>query len=98
MRRSIGFGIVLLVSGHAGVAQTVTSMAPAVREYVSVDAPVVALTHLQLIDGTGAKPRADQTVVFEQGKITWVGPAANAKIPTGARVLDLTGHSLIPGI
>jgi imidazolonepropionase-like amidohydrolase len=98
MRRSIGFVIALLVSGHAGIAQTVSSLTPAVREYVSVDAPVVALTHVQLIDGTGAAPRPDQTVVFEQGKITWVGPAANATIPAGARVLDLTGHSLIPGI
>jgi imidazolonepropionase-like amidohydrolase len=98
MKWSIGCLIAFLVPADAGVAQTVASMTPAVREYVSVDAPVVALVHVQLVDGTGAKPRSDQTVLFEQGKITWVGPAANAKLPAGARVLDLAGHTVIPGI
>src|SRR5262249_6451181 len=98
MNRSIGFLIAFLVKGQVGAAQTVASMTPAVREYVSVDAPAVALAHVRLVDGTGATPRADQTVIFEQGKITWVGPAANAKLPTGARVLELGGHTVIPGI
>jgi imidazolonepropionase-like amidohydrolase len=73
-------------------------MTPAVREYVSVDAPVVALTHVQLIDGTGAPPRADQTIIVDQGKIVWVGASSSAKIPAGARILDLQGHTVIPGI
>ncbi|MFN0180951.1 MAG: amidohydrolase family protein [Gemmatimonadales bacterium] len=98
MSRWLGIVSVLLVVGRAGAAQTVASMAPAVREYVSVDAPVVALTHVRLVDGTGAAPRTDQTIIFAGGKITWVGSAAAAKIPTGARVLDLPGHTVIPGI
>ena len=34
-----------------------------VREFVKVDAPVIALTHVRVIDGTGAAAREDQTVV-----------------------------------
>ncbi len=92
--------LALLGTGLPAVtaAQSLETMAPSVRQYVSVDAPVVALTHVQLIDGTGTAPRADQTIVLERGKISWVGPAAGAKIPAGARVMDLTGHTVIPGL
>jgi hypothetical protein len=44
------------------------------RNWVSVDAPVVALTHVQVVDGTGAAPAADQTIIITGDKITAVGP------------------------
>jgi imidazolonepropionase-like amidohydrolase len=67
-------------------------------KYLRVDAPVVALTHVRVIDGTGAPPRADQTVVVSNGSIAWVGPAGSAAIPDGATVLDLAGKTVIPGL
>jgi imidazolonepropionase-like amidohydrolase len=79
-------------------AQAPASLSANVRPYVTVDAPVVALTHVRVIDGTGAAPAADQTVVIENGRITSVGPAAAARVPAGARVLDLTGSTVIPGM
>jgi len=39
------------------------------KQYIKVDAPVVALTHVRVIDGTGAAAREDQTVVINRGKI-----------------------------
>src|ERR1044071_7645191 len=68
------------------------------RAFVSVDAATVALTHVRVIDGTGAPALADQTVVISAGRIQSVGPSASAKVPEGARVLDLTGRSVIPGL
>ena len=68
-----------------------------VRQFVSVDAPVVALTHVRVIDGTGAPARADQTVVIERGVIRAVGDAARVSVPAGARVIDGTGRSVMPG-
>lgn len=90
--------LVSLVAAQAAAAQTVDQLAPEVRKYVSVDAPVVALTHVLLVDGTGAAPKPDHTVVLERGRITWVGPSAAAKLPAGARVMDLAGHTVIPGL
>jgi cytosine/adenosine deaminase-related metal-dependent hydrolase len=69
-----------------------------VAPFVSVDAPVVALTHVQLIDGTGSAARADQTVILRGDTIEAVGPSATTTPPAGARVLDLAGHTVIPGI
>jgi enamidase len=70
----------------------------AVRQYVSVDTAVLALTHVRVIDGTGAPARADQTIVIRDGRIAAVGPAASTQVPQGARVMDMTGRSVIPGL
>jgi enamidase len=70
----------------------------AVRQYVEVDTTVVALTHVRVIDGTGAPARDDQTIVVRDGAIAAVGPFASTPIPQGAQVLDLTGRSVIPGL
>jgi imidazolonepropionase-like amidohydrolase len=69
-----------------------------IRQYIKTDAPVIALTHVKVIDGTGAAPSDDQTIVISAGKIAWMGPAASAKIPDGAQVMDLTGYSVMPGM
>ena len=68
------------------------------REFVSVEAPTVALARVRVIDGTGGPALADQTVVIGGGRILSVGPSATAKIPEGARVLDMTGRTVIPGL
>ena len=69
-----------------------------VAPFVSVNAPVVVLQHVRLIDGTGAGPKEDQTLVIARGEIESIGPAASAQVPTGAQVLDRTGYSVIPGL
>src|SRR5258708_981555 len=74
------------------------TLSPAVQAFVKVNAPVVALTHVRVIDGTGAAAREDQTVVLSKGKIESVGDASAANVPTDAQVLDLHGYSVIPGL
>jgi imidazolonepropionase-like amidohydrolase len=69
----------------------------AVQPFVSVDAALVALTHVQLVDGTGAPARTDQTVILRGPLIESVGPFETTVVPPGARVLDLSGHTVIPG-
>jgi imidazolonepropionase-like amidohydrolase len=73
-------------------------LAKDVQAFVSVDAPVVALAHVRVVDGTGAPPRDDQTILIAGGRIQWVGEAASASVPSGAKVLDLHGRTVIPGL
>ena len=87
--------IVCLFFSNAAFAQM---LSPQVKEFVKVDAPVVALTHVRVIDGTGAPAREDQTLIVSHGKIGSVGDAASASVPKDARVLDLHGYSVIPGL
>lgn len=69
-----------------------------VAAYTSVSAPVIALTHARVIDGTGAPAKTDQTVIIQNGNITALGPSASTAVPAGAQTIDLTGKSLIPGL
>jgi hypothetical protein len=76
------------------------ALSPQVRSFVKVDAPVIALTHVRVIDGTGAPAREEQTIVLSQGKIESVsdGASASSKVPSDAQVLDLHGYTVIPGL
>ena len=69
----------------------------AARPFVAVDAPVVALVGVRVIDGTGAAPAEDQTVVIDGARIVAVGPRATVVIPAGAQRLELAGHTVMPG-
>ncbi|PYX10797.1 MAG: amidohydrolase [Acidobacteria bacterium] len=81
----------------APIAQTQT-LSPEVLKFVKVNVPVVALTHVRIIDGTGAAAREDQTIVVSGGKIQSVSDASSAKAPASAQMLDLHGYSVIPGL
>ena len=65
---------------------------------MQIDTPTIALTHVRVIDGTGAPARADQTIIIRDGSIVTVGAAASVQAPSGAQVFDLTGKSVIPGL
>ncbi len=90
------FAASLLLPSALIVAQT-TPASP-LAPYISVSAPVIALTHVQVIDGAGAAPLADQTLVIDHGKIASIGASADAQIPGGAKVLNLAGHTVYPGL
>ncbi len=88
----------LLVAVRAASAQAPVPVAPAVKPFVTVDAPVFALTHLRVIDGTGAPAREDQTIVVSSGRIQALGDAATTNVPAGAKVIELRDRTVIPGI
>jgi imidazolonepropionase-like amidohydrolase len=79
-------------------AQRPDSLSEEVRKYVAVDTAVIALTHVLLLDGTGTDPQPDQTIIIRNGRIAAVGPAAGVPIPEGVRTMDLSGHTVIPGL
>ena len=66
--------------------------------YAVVDAEAVALTGVTLIDGTGTPARTGQTVVIQGSRIGAVGPDGQVDIPGGAEVMDMSGHTVMPGM
>jgi imidazolonepropionase-like amidohydrolase len=66
--------------------------------YLRVDTNVVALTHVRVIDGTGAPAKADQTLIIRDGKIAALGDAGRTPPPADAIVIDGTGKTVIPGL
>ncbi|HWO00617.1 MAG TPA: amidohydrolase family protein [Blastocatellia bacterium] len=71
------------------------------QQFIRVEAPVVVLTHVRIIDGTGAAARDDQTIVIAQGKIQSIGATeagAPASVPANAQTVDLSGCTVLPGL
>ncbi|HEY2470210.1 MAG TPA: amidohydrolase family protein [Terracidiphilus sp.] len=83
-----------LAAAPPAPAQSARDVAP----FLSINAPVVVLNHVTVIDGTGAAPKENQSVVIADGKIQSIAPADSTQPPAGAQILDRAGYSLIPGL
>jgi len=70
----------------------------ALEPFVRVDASRVVLTHVRVIDGTGAAAVDDQNVVVEGGKISEIAKGSDVVAAEGTTVLDLRGYTVMPGI
>jgi imidazolonepropionase-like amidohydrolase len=80
------------------IATTLPAQSP-LAPYLKETAPILVLDHVRIIDGTGAAPIEDQRIDIENGKITRIAPAKpKSAYPANAKVLDLTGKTVIPGI
>jgi len=87
----------MLLAGYAA-AERPAALSPDVQRFVVIDAPRVVLTHVRVIDGTGAPPLADRNVVIENGRIASIGPGASVADAKGQVVLDRSGYSVLPGL
>lgn len=87
--------LAVMATSAAAQRQVLTT---SVRGFLAVDAPLVALTHVMVIDGTGASARDDQTIILRDGRIESIGPSGRIAVPPSAQVLDLKGHTVIPGL
>ena len=67
------FECLLALLPLVAAAQAPAQMPPAERQFISVDSRAVALAHVTVIDGTGRAATNDQTIIVQDGKITWVG-------------------------
>jgi imidazolonepropionase-like amidohydrolase len=84
------------------------------QQFIRVEAPVVALTHVRIIDGAGAEPLEDQTIVIADGKIMGISPSSSlrdlglaglssnapgeARVEPTVQILDLKGYTVLPGL
>jgi imidazolonepropionase-like amidohydrolase len=65
---------------------------------VNASAQITVLTRATVIDGTGAAPQNDVSVVMENGVIRDMGPSSRITAPAGSTIIDLTGKFIVPGI
>ena len=64
-------------------------------KFIAYNQPVLAFTHAEIVDGTGAAPKYNQTLVVKDGRIAALG--AHAPVPKDATVIDARGKTLLPG-
>ena len=58
---------------------------------------ITAITGGTLIDGTGAEPLTNHTIIINGDTIESVGPSVSTTIPENAMVIDITGKWILPG-
>ncbi|MEA3035119.1 MAG: hypothetical protein QOH04_878 [Sphingomonadales bacterium] len=73
---------------------TIAKFSPADQAFVAYPGGDIIIEHVQLIDGTGAAPRANVSVLVRGGRIAAIGSVA---APAGASVIDGRGKTLLPG-
>jgi len=95
--RVVAEALILFGSAWSSAQQNAT-LSPVVRQFVKIESPVIALTHVRVIDGTGSPVRENQTLVISGDKIQGIGDSTVTVIPSGAKTLDLTGYTVIPGL
>lgn len=59
--------------------------------------PSLLIEHITVIDGTGAPPQPDTSVLAEGGRISWICQCVIAA-PANAEIIDGSGKFLIPGL
>src|SRR5712692_9428854 len=82
-----------------GLAKTVFALLALLLAQFPSSPPVLSVIAIRagtLIDGVSATPRKDPVIVVRGNRIESVGDAASAKIPTGARALDLSQATVLP--
>ena len=90
----------LLVLLIAAVFPLGAAVAAAAATATSTEGPAhpLALTHVTVIDVTGAPSLSDMTVVIEDKHIVALGKSAEVQPPHGAKVVAAQGKYLIPGL
>jgi imidazolonepropionase-like amidohydrolase len=90
--------VMTAIATAASVGQGPPALSPTVKQFVRTSAPVIALTNVRVIDGTGQPARDKQTLILRNGTIAEIGDAGRVMTPAGAEVIDLSGRSVIPGL
>lgn len=60
--------------------------------------PLVVLRGVRVIDGQGGPPLDDQSIVIEGDHIRELGPRTSLEVPTSARIVELAGKTVYPGL
>ena len=64
----------------------------------AAESPVSAIRAGRLVDVASGKVLADQVLIIRGDRIESVGAASAASIPVGAKVIDLSAYTVLPGL
>jgi imidazolonepropionase-like amidohydrolase len=99
VKRGAKIGLLLAAAVSVSPGTSIAQAPAGLKSYVIEDSPILVLMHVRVIDGTGAAPVEDQRIDIEGGKISRVQSAkVKGALPANAKVLDLSGKTVIPGL
>jgi imidazolonepropionase-like amidohydrolase len=93
-----GYEEALQVFIDGNVTEQMRTLSQYTSDHKEEQPAITALVGGDVVDGLSDVTQKDMTVIIENGKIKTIGSRASTKIPEGAKVIDLTGKTLIPGL
>ena len=69
-----------------------------VKQFISVRSDTLALTHANIVDGTGGAVKTNQTLLIIQGRIALIGNTSTTSISSSTKTIDCSGKTIIPGM
>jgi imidazolonepropionase-like amidohydrolase len=90
--------LILIACSAIAANSLAQDFSPFVKGFIKVQADTFALANAEVIDGTGAPVKHQQTILVEDGKIAAMGPVSSMHLPPGIKIIDCTGKTIIPGM
>jgi len=103
LKTAFGLAVLIWLSGNfmAVAAQGRPEAPPFDASRITMEPPPpegVAVRAGRLFDARTGAMLSNQVILIQGDRITDVGPADRVRIPQGARVLDLSGATVLPGL
>jgi imidazolonepropionase-like amidohydrolase len=103
LKTALGFAVLIWFSGNFMVvaAQTRPEAPPFDASRITMQPPPpegVAVRAGRLFDARSGTNLTNQVILIQGDRIIEVGPADRVRIPQGARVIDLSGATVLPGL
>ncbi len=98
MNRIGAAAIVLTIGSPAGAEEPPREFASGVKQFIRASTARTVITHVRIIDGTGAAPVSDRNVVIEDGRIAAIGAGFDVEPAEGTTVLDGRERTVLPGL
>jgi imidazolonepropionase-like amidohydrolase len=96
IRKGYEEALPFFIAGH--VEEQMRTLSDYTEALRGDQAEVTALVGGDLVGGVDDITRTDVTLIVENGRIRDIGPRGDIAIPEGARVIDVSGKTLIPGL
>jgi len=80
------------------VEEQMSALSDYTTELKGAQAEITALVGGDIVDGLSDITKTDMTLIVENGRIRDIGSRSDISIPEGARVIDVTGKTLMPGL
>jgi imidazolonepropionase-like amidohydrolase len=96
--KTTGHWAAFLFSMLVHVSPSMAQFSESVKKFIVIQSDTLAMTHVKIVDGTGGPSKPDQTLVIIKGVIVSIGNSANTTLPAGAKIIDCSGKTIIPGM
>lgn len=83
---------------QGNVEEQMAALSKYTKDLKGEQAKIKALVGGDIVDGLSDIAQKDMTLIIENGRITKIGKRAEVEIPVNAKVIDVSGKTLMPGL